>query len=311
MRRALCALAAFLGALAFASSASAHRDGGLLQTNDDPKNPTAFFGPHGSPVGKLPPTKENVTLVGQVTVHDAIPGLVADVGVLGEYAYLGSFRKPDCTGPSGQPNDGGVYIVNIDDPADPVEVGFIRTNKENYVGEGVQVVHIGTPKFNGDLLVVNNESCGRFAINPNKNFELQARSGVSLYDLSNPMKPVRLVENFGDFTDASTKVTPHQAHEIHSAFAWDAGDKAYLVMVDDNEFEDVDILDITDPRHPKVIAEYDLNDFGGIDDPGGLNPDGHIDQPGLALVSSFLHDMVVTTIGGRYIMLLSYWTAAT
>ena len=49
------------------------------------------------------------------------------------------------------------------------------------------------------------------------------------------------------------------AHEIHSVFAWDAGDKAYAVIVDNEEEADVDIIDITDPKKASFIAEYDLD----------------------------------------------------
>ena len=54
-------------------------------------------------------------------------------------------------------------------------------------------------------------------------------------------------------------------HESHSQFMWDAGDHAYLVSVDNLEAPDVDIFDISNPRAPVKIAEYDLNTaFGGI-----------------------------------------------
>jgi hypothetical protein len=67
-----------------------------------------------------------------------------------------------------------------------------------------------------------------------------------------------------------------------------------VVLTDNEEFPDVDILDITNPHRPRLIAEYDLNDFD-------------VDQPDLDLTDSFLHDMVVKEIDGRFIMLLSYW----
>ncbi|MGI8706747.1 MAG: hypothetical protein ACR2LG_00860 [Actinomycetota bacterium] len=77
-------------------------------------------------------------------------------------------------------------------------------------------------------------------------------------------------------------------------FAWDAGDKAYVVVTDNEEFPDVDIFDITNPHRPRLVAEYDLNAFD-------------VDQPELGLTESFLHDMVVKEIDGKFIMLLSYW----
>jgi hypothetical protein len=92
----------------------------------------------------------------------------------------------------------------------------------------------------------------------------------------------------------TSRTGPHDANQTHSAFLWDAGDKAYLVATDDEEVTDVDIFDVTDPKHPVLIGEFNLNEF-------------NISQPELGLVDSFLHDMVVKQIGGRFIMLLSYW----
>ncbi|HSP29237.1 MAG TPA: PA domain-containing protein, partial [Ilumatobacteraceae bacterium] len=83
---------------------------------------------------------------------------------------------------------------------------------------------------------------------------------------------------------------------VHSVFGWQDGDKAYAVMVDNEEATDVDIVDITNPRKPELIAEHDLADkFPQIVE----------DDPGLTEV--FLHDMIVKEIGGTQVMLLSYW----
>jgi hypothetical protein len=55
-------------------------------------------------------------------------------------------------------------------------------------------------------------------------------------------------------------------------------------------------MDITDPRHPVLVKEYDLN---------AQFP--QIIQPDLGAGASFLHDVIVKQIGARYVMLLSYW----
>ena len=89
------------------------------------------------------------------------------------------------------------------------------------------------------------------------------------------------------------------SNETHSVFAWDAGAKAYAVIVDNEEGTDVDVMDITDPRKPFLTAEYDLDE---------LFPQILQSAPG-NLVESFLHDLVVKDIGGRQVMLLSYWDA--
>jgi len=81
--------------------------------------------------------------------------------------------------------------------------------------------------------------------------------------------------------------------------AWQDGLKAYAVLVDDEEGEDVDIFDITNPRRPVKIAEYDLDALF----PQILQPD----QPTLTEV--FFHDVTVKRIEGRQVMVASYWDA--
>jgi len=252
-----------------------------------PGNTVAHDGQHGVDDGHLLGTGAwgKIELVGQVTVHDAEPGLIADVTAFGNYAYLARWGGEACAGPEtgGQTSpDGGVYVIDISDPAHPVEVGFIATHQDTLVGEGMQVIHIDTAKFTGDVLLMNHEGCG-------KNY----KGGVSLWDVTNPLKPKKLSEHFGDITVGGLRGTP-DVNQTHSAFMWDAGARAYLVATDDEEAADVDIFDITDPKRPVLIGEFDLNAFG-------------VSQPELALTDSFLHDMVVKQIGGRWIMLLSYW----
>ena len=102
-----------------------------------------------------------IEFVSQVIVHDAEPELIADVTAFGNYAYLARFGGADCPGPEGGGPDGGVYVIDISDPANPREVGFIRTHQDTLVEEGMQVVHVTTPEFTGDVLVLNHEGCGK------------------------------------------------------------------------------------------------------------------------------------------------------
>jgi hypothetical protein len=214
--------------------------------------------------------------------------LIADVAVdpQGEYAYLANWGEVDCAANSeagGQNSpDAGAYVVDINPIADAHRVGFIPHSQDSRPGEGMQVLDVSTREFEGQMLVMNNEQCGK-----------NGKGGVSLYDVTRPLKPVKLSEHFGDrgFADSN---------EIHSAFAWDAGDSAYVVMTDNAETADVDILDITNPKRPRLIRELDLNAFSrALGDP--------IWQPEFGLDDSGLHDMIVKRIDGNWVMLLSYW----
>lgn len=230
---------------------------------------------HGGPGGHLPPSVENVELIGRADIEGAAPNRVADVAAFGNYAYL-TVRDPvGCF-------DAGVAIFDISDPTNPVQIGFIDATEGSFPGEGAQVIDVKTDFFRGQILVFNNEICA-----------LGGEGGVSLWDVTDPTNPVVLTAHAGDDDPGGVISTFNQ---IHSAFAWQAGKRAFVVIVDNEEATDVDILEITDPRNPVLLTELDLNDFGVLQEEG--TPLG---------ANSFLHDMVVQKVRGTWTMLLSYW----
>ena len=257
----------------------------------------AHPGQHGTLDGHLIGTGEagKIEFVGKVELSGGGPELIADVAVDpdGDFAYLANWGSPDCPALSAIPgneaggrkaSDAGVWVVDISDLDNPVEVAFIPMSQDTRPGEGMQVLHIETDEFTGDVLAVNEEGCG-------KNF----KAGFSLWDVTDPENPTKLAKNFGDFTTIDGgRNSPRDANMTHSVFMWTTGENAYLVAQDEMETADVDIFDITDPKHPVLIAEVDANDFD-------------VAQPDIFLTDSFLHDMIVKEIEGRWIMLLSYW----
>jgi len=287
MRKACAALAAaavtFIAAAFLPAAASGQMHGGFLP------GPGAF--------GEKPLTLLGTT---QVTSRDTKPDLVADVAVDpdGEVAYLANWGEPDCAAnaESGLP-DAGVWVIDISnveslEAVDTVEeafdfpiITFIPHSQDSRPGEGMQVIDLDTKWFTGELLVMNNEQCGK-----------NGKGGVSLYDVSDPSKPRKLSEHFGD------RGSLGDVNEIHSAFAWQDPEtgRAFVVMTDNVEATDVDILEITNPRRPRLIADLNLNEF--------CEPAlGRIDQPEIGVTESSLHDMIVKQIDGEWIMLLSYW----
>jgi hypothetical protein len=276
--RLWAALVALAGALVFGFATAAAGPDQREQRRvigdgraDTPVEIDALHEQHGGPGGHLPGSRKNVRLVGQVDIEGAAPGRVADVSAFGNYAYL-TVRDPEgCS-------DAGVAVIDISDPSNPVQVGFIDSTEGSFPGEGSQVVKLKTESFEGRVLVFNNEICA-----------LGGEGGVSLWDVTDPLNPQVLTAHAGDTPGGVSTFI-----QIHSAFAWQAGKRAFVVMTDNEEFPDVDILEITDPRNPELIAEYDMNEF-------------EVAQPEIGLTDSFLHDMVVKKIGRRYIMLVSYW----
>jgi hypothetical protein len=198
---------------------------------------------HGPTAGHLPPTSSNVEVVGRLKLTNAADD-VSDVSATQApngrwYAYLGDWGAKCSTG--------GVNVVDVTNPAAPVKVRFINSSGSGYITEGVQALHIDTTAYSGDILVVSNEWC-RAMPNPK-----QMPGGISIWDINDPTAPKLLVEAFGDFDLHGTR-----ANESHSAIAWDAGPKAYVAAIDNEELKDVDLFEITDPRNPVLLSETNL-----------------------------------------------------
>lgn len=278
-------VAASVGVIATAGVAYAH-DGasssdGAIDNAEATHGHHADDHQHGGEVGHLPPGQsDNIRLVSSLELKNVEPGKIADVGVHNGYAYLAAWGGETC-------KYNGVHVVDIRDPEAPEEVAFVTSKEGSAPGEGVQALHIDTKWFDGDILVTNNEKCN----------EKTGFGGMNIYDVTKPARPTPLVEGFGDQT------VPGQgkkaANDIHSVFAWDAGERAYAVIVDNEEGPDVDIVDISNPKKPVLVREIDVDEEFAAYGIAQVAPAN--------LTQVFHHDMVVKEIGGRFVMLISYW----
>lgn len=248
---------------------------------------------HDGEGGHLPPVHTGaVELIGKGEVTNPSgagnEGRVADVSAYGDYAYLNAFREPSCAA-------GGVHVMDISDPANPVEVpeAFIPTSPGSSVGEGIQIVPMATPWFKGDLLVHQNETC-----DPAQVADPAKAGGISLWDVSDPRHPQPVTLHTGDFTaeDGSLDPAPNDTHSMRVwSNAFDG--RTYVVLVDDEESTDIDILDITNPYQPVLVNDtLDLVTLFGVDQ-----------QSPAGLTQIFSHDMDVYRIGLRYVMNMNYW----
>jgi hypothetical protein len=274
---------AVLGIAATTGIALAHdgatADDGVIDNAKITHNHHAGDHQHGEVEGHLDPYHtDNIDLVSSLALKNVEPGKIADVGIHNGFAYLAAWGGETC-------KYNGVHVVDIRDVSAPKEVAFIQSKEGSAPGEGVQALSINTKAFTGDILVTNNETCN----------EKTGFGGLNIYNVTNPGRPAMLTEGFGDET------VPGQgkkaANEIHSIYAWQAGTKAYAVIVDNDEGADIDIIDISDPKKPKVIVEVDADErWPQIVQPAPAN-----------LTQIFHHDVVVKAIAGRQIMLVSYW----
>jgi hypothetical protein len=262
-----------------ASNCEVVRRTGVLLTNFGDE--AAVHGQHGPSTGHLVGSSANVDLLGKIKLTNA-EGDISDVSALQSardgkwYAYVGDWGAKCSTG--------GVYVVDISNPAAPTRVRFINSRGRGYITEGVQALRIQTTAYTGDILVLSNEWC---AVKPNPK---QNPGGITIWDINNPAEPKLLVEAFGDFDLHG----PNQAAESHSVIAWDAGDKAFAAAIDNEELEDVDLFDITNPRRPAMVAETDL-------------PGVHVNAYGTEKTS---HDFDVLRFpNGTWHLMVSDWDA--
>ena len=239
---------------------------------------------------RLPVDNYGVELVSKLRVQDrqaGLPGRIADVAAHRNHAYLTAFRDPSCT-------RGGVHVVDIANPEAPKELvgSFIPTSRGSYAGEGIKIFAVDNEHFKGDVLVFQNESCGTAKRN-------ESSGGISLWDVTRPKNPKLLAAHQGDFTVFDEERSfPNQVHSFEVWTDRNSG-RTYAALVDNEEWTDVDIMDISDPRKPVLINDtLDLFDATFQDSPANLT-------------SVFSHDMDVKEIEGdegfRYVMALNYW----
>lgn len=248
---------------------------------------------HDGDSGHLPPVRTGaVELVGKGAVTNpsgaGTIGRVADVTGYGGYAYLNAFLEPTCAA-------GGVHVMDLADPANPVEVteAFIPTSPGSYAGEGIQVVPMANEFFTGDLLVHQNETCDPALVT-----DPVLAGGISLWNVTDPRNPQAITLHTGDVTNDEGGLDP-APNTTHSMRVWndEFSKRTYAVLVDNEEATDIDILDITNPAAPVLVNDtLDLTALFGVDQP---SPAG--------LTQIFSHDMDVYKIGRRYVMNMSYW----
>ena len=289
MRHRLGAIVALLALVVSAGGASAIAE--TQQTADPTRSARIEKGTdlsgygaymkHGGP--HLPASKKNMKVVGRLKLTDT-PDAITDVAYHKGYAYLGSWI-PTCKSNDPPGPGAGTHIVNVKNPEKPKKVAFAPTDDAAYVSEGIHVFRANTDSFQGDILLQDRETCPNSAV---------PGGGFDLYDVTKPWNPKPLVLGAGDPDVFAGTEFDGAKNDYHSVMGWQQQGKAYAVGVDNFEFLDVDIFDISDPTNPVLIAETGLEDWPQATSEGYGDLDIH-------------HDMEVRRIGGNFFMLVSYW----
>jgi hypothetical protein len=187
------------------------------------------------------PRTSNTELVGRL---DPGAGPYGDVWVHGDVAYLGSYRSRRC---ATEPD--GVWAIDVGDPAKPRQLArFARFRGSD--DEDVWVGAVRTRAFTGDLAAVGIQHCFR---------DSTSFAGLALYDVSDPAKPRELGR-------LATGV-PNGVHELGVAQRADGRLLALAAVPfsftqSNGARGDLRVIDITDPRRPKELADWDVRRDG-------------------------------------------------
>ncbi len=191
---------------------------------------------------EVAPRTANTRLVGHL---DPGPGPYADVWAHAGTAYLGSYRNKAC---ATAPN--GVSAIDVRDPARPRFLGQFGT----FPGSDAQDVWVGrvrTPSFTGDLAAAGIQRCRRA-------YE-RAFAGLALFDVTDPAHPKPL----GRLATG----TRFGVHELGVAVRPDG--RVLVLAAVPGSFPasrgargDLRIIDVTDPRRPREVADWDVRRDG-------------------------------------------------
>jgi hypothetical protein len=195
------------------------------------------------------PRTWNTELVGHVAPPQH--GVYGDVWAHKDVAYLGNLQRADC-----QPAD-GVWAISLRDPAKPRPLTSFASFPGSD-GEDVWVGSIRTRAFTGDLAVVGLQRCSRSG---------PGFAGMALFDVSDPAKPREL----GRFDVG----VPTGVHELGVVQRPDGRVLAlaaanYSFTASQGRRGDLRIIDITDPRRPRELADWDVRRDGPVDTRGQL-----------------------------------------
>jgi hypothetical protein len=205
--------------------------------------------PAGAAGAQAQPKLWNTELVGHLAPPQS--GGYGDVWAHKDVAYLGNLRNADC-----RPAN-GVWAISLEDPAKPRPLAsFAKFPGSD--GEDVWVGSVRTSKFKGDLAAVGIQRCSR---------QVQGFAGLALFDLTNPAKPKEL-----------GRLPTGVVSGVHEVGVTQRPDGRVLALaavpysfnLSQGRQGDLRIIDITDPRRPRELADWDVRRDGPVETRGQL-----------------------------------------
>jgi hypothetical protein len=205
--------------------------------------------PAGAAGAQAQPKLWNTELVGHLAPPQS--GGYGDVWAHKDVAYLGNLRNADC-----RPAN-GVWAISLEDPAKPRPLAsFAKFPGSD--GEDVWVGSVRTSKFKGDLAAVGIQRCSR---------QVQGFAGLALFDLTNPAKPKEL-----------GRLPTGVVSGVHEVGVTQRPDGRVLALaavpysfnLSQGRQGDLRIIDITDPRRPRELADWDVRRDGPAETRGQL-----------------------------------------
>jgi hypothetical protein len=187
------------------------------------------------------PETRNTGVVGHLAPRQS--GGFGDVWAHRDVAYLGDLRQGDCDPPN------GVWAIDLKDPAKPRALAsFAKFPGSD--GEDVWVGAVRTRAFKGDLAAVGIQPCARGS---------SGFAGLALYDVTNPAKPKEL-----------SRLASGVAYGVHEMGVVQRPDGRVLALaavpysfnLTQGRVGDLRIIDVTDPRRPRQVADWDVRRDG-------------------------------------------------
>lgn len=171
----------------------------------------------------------------------AVAPITGDVWSHGDYAYVGAWGLP-CDGR-------GVSIVDVSNPAAPLRVaaaaGYPHTSAED-----MEVMHVATADFTGDLLAVGIQPC-----------DDEGSGGLALWNVTDPTHPVELgfLDNIG-VHELSLTARPDGVFALLAV----PFSESVTALFFEETVGDFQLVDISDPANPVLTDDWGATKDGGF-----------------------------------------------